>query len=956
MAVSHRTRRPPEAFTRRVGRVGALAFALWVGSAVMNLPVAAADSGGSDGAPSDTGPSASSSRNSSVESTARSSRGDVTRPPAGSADTSDPRARSSAAAAPTLRAGSLHALDRNRLDRLGIRDRGDAPVAAPPSLTALAATRRELGGPAAKSTTSRPTAGVVRVFIGNGTPESPDAGLLIGNGYSWTAQTCPTGPCTGGRGGVIGSGGSGFNGGDGGNARWFGNGGGGGDGADPGVSGGNGGRGGKIFGSGGVGGAGASGPTIGGAGGNGGDTGLFGLWHIFFKPGSGGSGGSGGITGGAGGDGGNVGLLSIWGTGAAGGTGGTGGTGGNGGTGGRGGLLVGNGGPGGAGGDGGPGIDGNAYGIAGGIGANGGDGGEGGNGSRIAGFGGVGGTGGRGGTGGQGGIAAAGGNGGAGGRGGAGGNGRLLLLFGNQAPGGDGGDGGTGGTGGGVNPGPGGAGDPGDTGATDGDGGAGGSGGVGGTAGGTVVLTPLAEPLMQFVSASRTDLSGTAASLQTPINYNADIFAETPSIITANYGFDGYMGVPGMTGTSEADREIAASYNVAWETVDPALGAAQRAYTSGVSTDSIQSVYGVDLLLADTIPVVFSHPVLPTTLNPADFLVALSDGTEVTPLAAAFLPNLEFNERQTIVIAGYWGNRLQPGDPGALYPVSVTIVEDGTPLQLLTAAGPVSAIGLSVVSANPYVTGNGPRLVAAKLNYFSNLGEGGPIGVSLASQNNSGSDLYGGQAQYRLRLYTSAGFSPDGIASLLPSEFSRYFIVEARADDGSIVSITEAGTPVSIGSFGTITVIGLADLAQAGTTENAAYVEDHDNYYDVILSGDKAAIERLSSVRMPSAGGYSPVYNPGGPGNDPDAPGAAPGPFTVPSTDHGIAITNDLAGNRVLTFVEVDGAVQRDPVTGQPIGTLVGVAIEETLTGQRINAYRDPQGRLFYASFTPQSP
>ena len=261
------------------------------------------------------------------------------------------------------------------------------------------------------------------------------------------------------------------------------------------------------------------------------------------------------------------------------------------------------------------------------------------------------------------------------------------------------------------------------------------------------------------------------------------------------------MGVPGLTGTSDTDAQIAATYNVAWETLDPALGAAQRAYTSAVSTDAISSVYGIDLLLADTIPVVFSHPVLPTTVNPTDFLIELSDGSQVNPLTAAFLPNLEFNERQTIVIAGYLGNRLQPGEPGALYPVSVTIINDGTPLQLLTSTGPVSAVGLSVASANPYVTGNGPRLVAAKLNYFSNLGEGGPIGVSLASQNNSGADLYGAEAQYRLRLYTSAGFSPDGIASLLPSEFSRYFILEALAGDGSTIEITQATTPVTIGEL-----------------------------------------------------------------------------------------------------------------------------------------------------------
>ncbi len=65
---------------------------------------------------------------------------------------------------------------------------------------------------------------------------------------------------------------------------------------------------------------------------------------------------------------------------------------------------------------------------------------------------------------------------------------------------------------------------------------------------------------------------------------------------------------------------------------------------------------------------------------------------------------------------------------------------------------------------------------------------------------------------------------------------------------------------------------------------------------------------------------------------------------------------NDLGGGQVVTFVELEGAVQRDPVIGQPIGTLIGVAVEDVMTGQRINAYRDPQVLLFYGSFTPQSP
>ncbi len=480
----------------------------------------------------------------------------------------------------------------------------------------------------------------------------------------------------------------------------------------------------------------------------------------------------------------------------------------------------------------------------------------------------------------------------------------------------------------------------------------------------TTLVTPLAQDLLDFINADRASTAGTAASLLTPINFFADLFAAKPGFITGNYGFDGYIGVPGLDGTTAQDQEIAASYNIAWETIDPALQAPQRAYTSAVSTTNAAAIYGVDLLLADTMPLVFSFPIIPGTLNPTDFAVTLSDGSVATPSTATFLPNLEYNERQTVVITGEFGNRLPPGQPGARYPVSVATVLDATPLQMLSATGPVSAVGFSVASANSYASGNGPQVVAAKLNRASNIGEGGPIGLGLASFANSGPDLYGDAAQYRLRLYTSAGFSPDGIASLLPNDFETFFSLEAMDAGGNLVPITRQGVVYDVPGYGQIEVIGLADLASKTAPENynLAYVEDHDNYYDVILRGDEAAVARLVQVRLPSGSllnpqgvPYASVFNPGGPGNAPDALGAAPGPWTVPSGDGTVAISNDLGATAVSTFVEVDGPVLRNPYTGQPIGENLGVAITDPdldpAGGGTIWAYQDPTGKRFYASF-----
>lgn len=65
---------------------------------------------------------------------------------------------------------------------------------------------------------------------------------------------------------------------------------------------------------------------------------------------------------------------------------------------------------------------------------------------------------------------------------------------------------------------------------------------------------------------------------------------------------------------------------------------------------------------------VFSHSLLGDTLSPMDFRVTLNTGEVVTPITASFLPSLEFNERQTTVISGDWGNRIPPGEPRVTLP------------------------------------------------------------------------------------------------------------------------------------------------------------------------------------------------------------------------------------------------------------------------------------------------
>ena len=95
-----------------------------------------------------------------------------------------------------------------------------------------------------------------------------------------------------------------------------------------------------------------------------------------------------------------------------------------------------------------------------------------------------------------------------------------------------------------------------------------------------LVYSEWAGPLLDTINADIANTSTLASSLLTPIVYGADLFGDEAKFLTGNFGFDGYMGVPGLMG---ADAEqTAAEFNVAWQTVDPALNPSLRALTSGL--------------------------------------------------------------------------------------------------------------------------------------------------------------------------------------------------------------------------------------------------------------------------------------------------------------------------------------------------------------------------------------
>jgi len=387
------------------------------------------------------------------------------------------------------------------------------------------------------------------------------------------------------------------------------------------------------------------------------------------------------------------------------------------------------------------------------------------------------------------------------------------------------------------------------------------------------------------------DDSATYESLMQDVLINADYWDEEPMILAAGLGFTNINGVPGMNEPSPLGEEAVREAGGTWNTLDcgdqiPSTGD----YTSAATPAQVALGFGVPTLYSDGLPIEMSWPVLAGTLDIDDIQVTLSDESVVKPEAVSIFPNFEYNERSTIVIFGQFGNRYDPTThpDQAVYPVFFEIVDDDTPLLLAGPNGQIeSAVGLTYGQPGDqltaYKTGNGPTLIAAKLSVMSTLGENAPAAFQ-GNLPNDGVSLYMDRAQYRLRILTTGGFSPDGVLGIRPTEFARYFRLRAETADGEEIWIEGSGEYLIDGY--SVEVVGLADLGLAagdGIQYNDCYNEDHDNQIDIVLAGDEEAMRRITHVEIPATGDYDPLYNPGGPGNAP-TPGvfySMPSPRTL---------------------------------------------------------------------------
>ena len=355
----------------------------------------------------------------------------------------------------------------------------------------------------------------------------------------------------------------------------------------------------------------------------------------------------------------------------------------------------------------------------------------------------------------------------------------------------------------------------------------------------------------------------------------ADYWDAEPKILSAGLGFDNIIGVDEISEAAALDAGGAWYGSVVCTSGHPS----DSNRTSMATADGVRNVAKGHADFDDGLPIVFSWPVATETVDVSDFQFTLNTGEVVFPNSVTLLPNWELNERNTIVAFGAFGNRGKPSEPDAVYPVRLDIVEDATPLLLVGPGGQeFNAVDLTWTSPDTTGYGSGPVLVGAKLSVVETvpLGEGG---LPLLEQNggalpNDEVSLYGEAADFRVRVLTTGGFSPDGITGLHPDDYEDFFRVHARGVNGQTVLLERAGHDYAVDG-GTLRVLGLSDLGQAVDEENGifyddCYSEDRDNYIDIILSGDLDAARSVTHVEIPSlAGGYRAFYNPGGPGPEP---------------------------------------------------------------------------------------
>ena len=405
----------------------------------------------------------------------------------------------------------------------------------------------------------------------------------------------------------------------------------------------------------------------------------------------------------------------------------------------------------------------------------------------------------------------------------------------------------------------------------------------------------------------------TGKMINSDIIVNANLYGDTPEFLSAT-GFSHLVCMNSTTDLYEGQKFFLGNYNTNLDINSHIL----RNITSSSDIRLLSPVTRHLQPGMDAMPICFTFPILPSSVDVKQFAITLNNGFVVKPYDFTFAPNSKYNEKQCIILNGYWNNRLLNNENtytmNSIYPISVKIVESfGKKLYAIGPKGLYDMTEKTVTFTDGYVSPiflNACVLTKYTLpDIYNHLGDIGS-GVNAIENMNSPNILYGNDAEYRFRVFTAFGYSPDGILPMLPDQYERYWYLQYVDPDTSIsTNLYKQQYKYTFGSY-SVTIVGLADLGFLSTTgyDSATYSEDRDNQIDIIVKGDETIIKNIKKLVIPS-GGFNPdtglsyisFMSPGGPGPTP-IPGMK---YTLPSVYQELDIINNLNNPKTVTFIRI---------------------------------------------------
>lgn len=384
---------------------------------------------------------------------------------------------------------------------------------------------------------------------------------------------------------------------------------------------------------------------------------------------------------------------------------------------------------------------------------------------------------------------------------------------------------------------------------------------------------------------------------------NANLYSNEPKIISAG-GFSFLQSSLIMNKENVID--IEGNWNDNYDMNNTQL----RAITTSSDPRSYySSVFPTLAYKFDNIPICFSFPILPSSVDISQFYITLNNGIITKPITFTFTPNTKFNEKQCIVICGYFNNKITTG-PNALFPVSIEIIEafNGKRMMAVGPNGLYDMTNKTVKCSNPYTQ---PLEIASVIlnkynlpdiyNYLGDIG----CGINPIENNNSGYVLYSDNAQYRFRIFTKGGYSPNGISSMLPDKYENYFYLQYKNPiTGEITDLKKSNHKYFFNcNTKFVEIIGLADLGFKQSIYDDTYIEDHDNQIDIIVKGDECIIKNIIRLVIPSDDHeYTKFYNPGGPGLNQNENII----YTMPSKYQIVDIINNLDNPNCVSWINLN--------------------------------------------------